>query len=66
MINMMFRIKLKLIDVVQRLGLSYHFEREIEKELEYIFETAQNNNHNDEDSLHFPHLRQHGFKVSCS
>ncbi|KAG8492549.1 hypothetical protein CXB51_010009 [Gossypium anomalum] len=58
--------KLAFIDSVQRLGVSYHFTKEIEDELENIY-------HNDNDaendlyttSLRFRLLREHGFNVSC-
>ncbi|TYG71875.1 hypothetical protein ES288_D05G434200v1 [Gossypium darwinii] len=58
--------KLTFIDSVQRLGVSYHFMKEIEDELENIY-------HNDNDaekdlyttSLRFRLLREHGFNVSC-
>ncbi|KAL1174633.1 hypothetical protein V6Z11_A04G027800 [Gossypium hirsutum] len=58
--------KLPFIDSVQRLGVSYHFTKEIEDELENIY-------HNDNDaendlyttSLRFRLLREHGFNVSC-
>lgn len=58
--------KLHLIDDIQRLGVAYHFESEIEKELRYIYET---NNHYDGDlntvALRFRLLRQEGYDVSC-
>ncbi|KAF8020236.1 hypothetical protein BT93_G0824 [Corymbia citriodora subsp. variegata] len=63
--------KLNLIDQIQRLGLAYHFEIEIDKELEQIhksyFEFQCGNN---DDDLHttallFRLLRQQGYNVSC-
>ncbi|XP_062076429.1 germacrene-A synthase-like [Humulus lupulus] len=62
--------QLKLIDVVGCLGLSYHFESEIENELECIYNQSIDQNYlfKDEDlhdaSIRFRLLRQHGFKVS--
>ncbi|KAI3813055.1 hypothetical protein L1987_17769 [Smallanthus sonchifolius] len=59
---------IELIDVVQRLGLEYHFEKEIEEALQHIYDTYgekwidQNNLQN--ISLWFRLLRQHGFNVS--
>ncbi|TYG71867.1 hypothetical protein ES288_D05G433700v1 [Gossypium darwinii] len=58
--------KLAFIDSVQRLGVSYHFTKEIEDELENIY---HNNNDAENDlyttSLRFRLLREHGFNVSC-
>ncbi|KAG4215821.1 hypothetical protein ERO13_A01G200800v2 [Gossypium hirsutum] len=58
--------KLPLIDAVQRLGVYYHFEEEIEDALEAIY---HDNNDVDNDlytiSLRFRLLREHGFNVSC-
>lgn len=59
--------KLKLIDTIERLGLSYHFRDQIEQQLEILFD------HNDDgenydlftESLRFRILRQHGYGVSC-
>ncbi|XVF04023.1 hypothetical protein REPUB_Repub05bG0044900 [Reevesia pubescens] len=57
--------KLPLIDAVQRLGVFYHFEKEIEDALETIY---HDNNDVDNDlyttSLRFRLLREHGFNVS--
>ncbi|CAO2836182.1 unnamed protein product [Amaranthus hypochondriacus] len=59
---------LQFIDAIQRLGVSYHFEHEIE-----VFLDNLHNNNNMNDcyqnnlhfvSLHFRLLRQHGFFVS--
>ncbi|KAK6161730.1 hypothetical protein DH2020_005111 [Rehmannia glutinosa] len=59
---------IKLIDIIERLGLAYPFESEIEEKLEQIY------NFHDEDekydlfttSLRFRLLRQHRYHVSCS
>ncbi|XP_062079258.1 germacrene-A synthase-like [Humulus lupulus] len=64
--------QLKLINVVERLGLSYHFESEIENELERIYNKSIDQNYilKDENlhdaSLRFRLLRQHGFRVSSA
>ncbi|KAK4539106.1 hypothetical protein RGQ29_031971 [Quercus rubra] len=60
--------QLGLIDALQRLGVAYHFEREIQEALEHIYTTF--NDKIDVDdlykvSLSFRLLRQEGFKVSC-
>ncbi|KAL4619125.1 hypothetical protein ACB092_06G057300 [Castanea dentata] len=60
--------QLGLIDALQRLGVAYHFEREIQEALERICTTF--NDKIDVDylykvSLSFQLLRQEGFKVSC-
>ncbi|KAL0407834.1 UNVERIFIED_CONTAM: Viridiflorene synthase [Sesamum radiatum] len=57
--------KLILIDTVERLGLSYHFEKEIQDQLELIFK-LENEENNDLfiTALQFRLLRQHGFDVS--
>lgn len=58
-----------LIDTLERLGLAYHFETEIETKLQQIY----NDNHDrveDYDvfttALRFRLLRQHHYHVSCS
>ncbi|ONI13049.1 hypothetical protein PRUPE_4G200000 [Prunus persica] len=65
-----FSYQMKLIDAIQRLGVAYHFEKEIEEALEHIY--AANRFHDDDDdgdlydvSLGFRLLRQHGHYVSC-
>ncbi|KAK1584506.1 hypothetical protein Q3G72_033596 [Acer saccharum] len=60
-----------LINSLCRLGVSYHFQAEIEVHLKHIFESQQNlGDDNDYDlytvSLLFRVLRQHGYKMSCS
>ena len=62
--------QLELIDILQRLGLSYHFEGEIKRILEGLFNI---NDHGDDKwktknlyatTLKFRLLRQHGYSVS--
>ncbi|XP_057531261.1 probable sesquiterpene synthase isoform X3 [Amaranthus tricolor] len=62
---------LQFIDAIQRLGVAYHFEDEIEVLLENFHNNKNNYNVNDcyqnnlhFVSLHFRLLRQHGFFVS--
>ena len=59
--------ELNLIDVLERLGVAYHFEKEIEDAVQRIYEAC--NDHQDYDlnhsSLLFRILRQHGYPVSC-
>ncbi|KAF6153765.1 hypothetical protein GIB67_000998, partial [Kingdonia uniflora] len=59
--------KMNLIDEVIRLGVGYHFEMEIEKELLQLNNTQFLNYFDDlySVSLHFRLLRQHGQNVSC-
>ncbi|CDP10867.1 unnamed protein product [Coffea canephora] len=64
--------KLKLIDKLERLGISYHFEEEIEHQLEEIFKLSTNYEEEYLHSydlftaaLHFRLLRQHHFNISC-
>ncbi|WCJ18969.1 Terpene synthase 5 [Euphorbia peplus] len=59
---------IELINLLCRLGLSYHFETEIEQQLSHIFTLLPNFlEHNDYDlhtaALLFRVLRQHGHKV---
>ncbi|KAJ7948511.1 (-)-germacrene D synthase [Quillaja saponaria] len=63
--------KLELIDAVQRLGLSYHFENEIDNVLQQMYE-SENDGDNKEVyndlyyvALRFRLLRQQGYKASC-
>ncbi|BFG29365.1 hypothetical protein CerSpe_156390 [Prunus speciosa] len=62
--------QLKLIDAIQRLGVAYHFEREIEEALERMHTTLHDNDSDDDGDLYnlalcFRLLRQHGHNVSC-
>ncbi|KAK7312918.1 hypothetical protein VNO77_37163 [Canavalia gladiata] len=67
-----FYFKLNFVDLVQRLGVSYHFEREIDEALHQIYCTSTNDNniitHNDLHhlSLLFRLFRQHGYPISSS
>ncbi|GKU94199.1 hypothetical protein SLEP1_g7725 [Rubroshorea leprosula] len=59
---------LELIDHLQRLGLSYHFEDEIKKSLDRIYSKNHGNYGLKKDSLYataleFRILRQHGYNV---
>ncbi|XP_068339872.1 (-)-alpha-pinene synthase-like [Pyrus communis] len=66
-----FSLQLKLIDAIQRLGVAYHFEREIEKALERMHAAFDGDHGNDDVDLYtvalaFRLLRQHGYNVSCA
>ncbi|KAL0435410.1 UNVERIFIED_CONTAM: Gamma-cadinene synthase [Sesamum radiatum] len=62
--------KLILIDTLERLGVGYHFEQEIEDQLREIFrfqsqDTEQDNYDLFTTALQFRLLRQHRYLVSC-
>ncbi|KAJ0044676.1 hypothetical protein Pint_04331 [Pistacia integerrima] len=63
--------KLDLVNVIQRLGVSYHFESEVNEILEDVYEAHNESNSGDDTddlysiSLKFRLLRQHGYKISC-
>ncbi|CAJ1978694.1 unnamed protein product [Sphenostylis stenocarpa] len=66
-----FLLKLNFINSVQRLGVSYHFEHEIDEALHQIYENATKDNNivGHDDDLHhlallFRLLRQHGYRIS--
>ncbi|KAJ8572742.1 hypothetical protein K7X08_009253 [Anisodus acutangulus] len=61
--------KLNLIDIVERLGIAYHFEKQIEDMLDHIYRADPNfeaHEYNDLNTLsvQFRLLRQHGYNVS--
>ncbi|KAK4852459.1 hypothetical protein QYF36_024330 [Acer negundo] len=63
--------EVSLINSLSRLGVSYHFQAEIEVQLKHIVKSQCNlggDNHYDlyTSSLLFRVLRQHGYKMSCS
>ena len=60
--------KLELIDDIQRLGLGYHFDKEIKHALDSVV-SSQKHSHERTRSLHeaalsFRLLRDHGYHVS--
>ncbi|KAB1224296.1 (-)-germacrene D synthase [Morella rubra] len=61
--------KLNLIDTIQRMGVGYHFENEIEDILQELHKAPQGHDQFDGDlhfvSLRFRLLRQQGYSVSC-
>ena len=60
---------LNFIDAVQRLGVAYHFEREIEESLQHIYDRFHYADDTDDDlynvALQFRLLRQQGYNISC-
>ena len=63
--------KMHLIDSIQRLGVSYHFEHEIDDMLQHIHDSYVENGRITiaDDDLHtlalmFRLLRQHGYRIS--
>lgn len=62
--------KLDLIDQIQRLGVSHHFENEIEEVLQQIHKNSYDDPQGGDDdlytaALYFRLLRQQGYNVSC-
>ena len=61
--------QLNFIDAVQRLGMAYHFEEEIEEALGRIYDNYQEDGDKYDDlynvALRFRLLRQQGFNISC-
>ncbi|KAL6315892.1 hypothetical protein AAG906_013236 [Vitis piasezkii] len=60
---------LNFVDAVQRLGVAYHFEQEIEEALQHICNSFHDCNDMDGDlyniALGFRLLRQQGYNISC-
>ncbi|KAL7145231.1 hypothetical protein ABFS83_07G066900 [Erythranthe nasuta] len=56
---------LVLVDTIERLGLAYHFDTEIEAKLEQIYNEDQEYDDLFTTALRFRLLRQHQYQVSC-
>lgn len=56
--------RLKLIDSLQRLGVAYHFEQEIEEAINLLTKDVNTIKDLNETSLHFRLLREHGHSIS--
>ncbi|KAK4480037.1 hypothetical protein RD792_013094 [Penstemon davidsonii] len=60
--------KITLIDTIERLGVGYHFEEEIEKHLEQIYKYHHLNSQEYDlftTALQFRLLRQHRYNIPC-
>nr|UYW66144.1 delta-cadinene synthase [Salvia pomifera] len=62
-------VKIELIDAIQRLGVAYHFPKEIDESLQKIHDTYQTQSRKDKDdarvlALRFRLLRQQGYRVT--
>ncbi|KAJ1689022.1 hypothetical protein LUZ63_013177 [Rhynchospora breviuscula] len=55
---------MNLVDTIQRLGINYHFKREIEDALTSLQDAKLDGADLHQVALHFRLLRQHGFNVS--
>uniref|UniRef100_A0A1W7HBX5 Terpene synthase n=1 Tax=Scoparia dulcis TaxID=107240 RepID=A0A1W7HBX5_SCODU len=61
--------QIRMVDTIQRLGIAYHFEPEIDQALQCVFETFDVFCEHNHDNLYvialgFRLLRQHGYRVS--
>ena len=58
--------EMELIDALQRLGVAYHFEKEIDEILSQIYNAHIEGEDLYAVALHFRLLRQHGYNISTS
>ncbi|KAG6436190.1 hypothetical protein SASPL_101075 [Salvia splendens] len=63
-------LKMDLINAIQRLGVAYHFSKEIDDSLRKIHHNYESQSSKDKNNvgvlaLRFRLLRQHGYRVSC-
>lgn len=63
-------LKMELINAIQRLGVAYHFSKEIDDSLLKIHQNYDTQSSKDKDNvgflaLRFRLLRQQGYRVSC-
>ncbi|KAK0581476.1 hypothetical protein LWI29_014151 [Acer saccharum] len=68
--NSLPKPQLDLIDAIERLGVGYHFETEIQQVLQHLYNTYNVIDAHDQYDLHtsalcFRLLRQHGHHISC-
>lgn len=56
--------RLKLIDSLQRLGVAYHFEQEIEEAVNLLTKDDNTIKDLNETAFHFRILREHGHSIS--
>ncbi|XP_031102065.1 5-epi-aristolochene synthase-like [Ipomoea triloba] len=56
--------KLKFIDLLERLGIAYHFEKEIDDQLRHIYTQPVHLNDLETVALQFRLMRQHGYNIS--
>jgi (-)-germacrene D synthase len=60
--------KLELVDTLQRIGVDYHYEQEIDELLRQVYNDVDKDGGYDDDlyvtSLRFCLLRKHGYNVS--
>ncbi|PIM97089.1 hypothetical protein CDL12_30448 [Handroanthus impetiginosus] len=67
--NIDYMRQLRMVDSIQRLGIAYHFEEEIDQSLQDVFEKFDDYFKDKDDmyttALSFRLLRQHGYGVSC-